>query len=96
MGSAPSEDEANAYTTGQVVAAAVEAVGCAEQGDCQQQLMDWLHENEVDTVVGPLSWDAEGRPQGAHLIQQYVDGEIKIVLPAEAQEADFVYPKPAW
>ncbi len=95
-GTPPGEDEANGYTTGQVVAAAVEAAGCAEQGECQQELIDWLHENEVETVVGPLSWDADGRPQAAHMIQQYVGGEIKIVLPEEAQEADFVYPKPAW
>jgi branched-chain amino acid transport system substrate-binding protein len=95
-GNPPAEDEANAYTTGQVVAAAVEAVGCAEQGDCQQQLIDWLRENEVETVVGPLSWDEAGRPQGAHMIQQYVDGEIRIVLPEEAAEAEFVFPKPAW
>lgn len=96
FGAAPSEDEANAYTTGQVVSAAVEAVGCAEQGECQQQLIDWLHANEVDTVVGPLSWDEAGRPLGAHLIQQYVGGEIKIVLPADTAEADFIFPKPAW
>ncbi len=95
-GNPPSEDEANAYTTGQVVAAAVQAVGCAEQGDCQQQLIDWLHGNTVDTVVGPLSWDAQGRPQSAHLIQQYVDGEIRIVLPQDTAEAQFTYPKAPW
>jgi branched-chain amino acid transport system substrate-binding protein len=95
-GNPPSEDEANAYTTGQVVAAAVTAVGCAEQGDCQQQLVDWLRGNTVDTVVGPLSWDAQGRPQSAHLIQQYVDGEIRIVLPQDAAEAEFTYPKAPW
>ncbi|MBW9209094.1 amino acid ABC transporter substrate-binding protein [Mumia sp. zg.B21] len=95
-GTPPGEDEANAYTTGQVVAAAVEAVGCAEQGDCQKELIDWLRDNEVDTVVGPLSWDEAGRPQGAHMIQQYVDGQIKIVLPEDVKEADIVNPKPAW
>lgn len=95
-GNPPGEDEANAYTTGQVVAAAVEAVGCAEQGDCQQQLVDWLHENEIDTVVGPLTWDATGKPQGAHLIQQYVDGEITIVLPEDTAEAAPIFPKPEW
>ncbi|OZM77342.1 amino acid ABC transporter substrate-binding protein [Pseudonocardia sp. MH-G8] len=95
-GNPPSEDEANAYTTGQVVAAAVQAVGCAEQGDCQQQLIDWLRGNTVDTVVGPLSWDAQGRPQSAHLIQQYVDGEIRIVLPQDTAEAEFTYPKAPW
>lgn len=96
-GTPPAEDEANAWTTGEVVAAAVEGVGCADPSpECQSQLIDWLRENEVDTVVGPLSWDADGRPEGAHLIQQYVDGEIEIVLPEDAQEAEFVFPKPAW
>ena len=97
-GEAPQEDEANAYTTGQVVAAAVEAVGCAEQGDCQQQLVDWLRNNTVDTVVGPLSWDEAGRPQSAHMILQYIDDEIQIVLAEgeEATQADLVYPKPEW
>jgi branched-chain amino acid transport system substrate-binding protein len=96
-GEAPGEDEANAWTTGQVVAAAVEAVECAEPDpDCQSKLIDWLHENEVETVVGPLSWDDKGRPQSAHMIQQWVDGEIKIVLPEDQAEAEFIYPKPAW
>jgi branched-chain amino acid transport system substrate-binding protein len=96
FGKAPEEDQANGYTTGQVVTAAVEAVGCAEQGDCQQKLIDWLHANKVETVVGPLSWDATGKPQGAHMIQQWIGGDIKIVLPADAKEADLIYPKPAW
>jgi branched-chain amino acid transport system substrate-binding protein len=92
----PDEDQANAYTTGQVVAAAVTAVGCAEQGDCQKKLVDWVHANQVETVVGPLSWDQTGKPQGAHMIQQWIGGDIKIVLPGPVKEADFVYPKPAW
>ncbi|MFI7491791.1 amino acid ABC transporter substrate-binding protein [Micromonospora echinaurantiaca] len=96
FGTAPEEDEANAYTTGQVVAAAVTAVGCAEQGECQQKLVEWVRGNTVETVVGPLSWDETGKPKGAHMIQQWVGGEIQIVLPAEAKEADLVYPKPAW
>ncbi|HWM10788.1 MAG TPA: amino acid ABC transporter substrate-binding protein [Solirubrobacteraceae bacterium] len=96
FGTPPTEDEANAYTTGQVVAAAVEAAGCAEQGECQQKMVDWLHDNEVETVVGPLKWDAAGRPQGAHMIQQYVDGKIQIVLPEDVKEAEFVSPKPEW
>ncbi|WP_422768720.1 amino acid ABC transporter substrate-binding protein [Plantactinospora sp. WMMC1484] len=96
FGTPPEEDEANAYTTGQVVAAAVTAAGCAEQGECQQKLVDWIRGNEVETVVGPLTWDATGKPQGAHMIQQWVGGQIQIVLPAEAKETDLVYPKPAW
>ncbi|MEE6272124.1 amino acid ABC transporter substrate-binding protein [Georgenia wangjunii] len=93
----PQEDEANGYTTGQVVQAAVEAVGCADPStECQQQLIDWLHENTVDTVVGPLAWDEAGRPNGAHMILQYTDGEIQIVLPEDTAQAELVYPKPEW
>ncbi|TDC95497.1 branched-chain amino acid ABC transporter substrate-binding protein [Saccharopolyspora aridisoli] len=96
-GSEPKEDEANAWTTGQVVAAAVRAVGCADPDPrCQRKLIDWLHGNAVDTVVGKLSWDATGKPQGAHLIQQYVDGQIRIVLPDDTEEAALIHPKPAW
>jgi branched-chain amino acid transport system substrate-binding protein len=96
FGNEPGEDEANGYTAGQVVAAAVTAVGCAEQGGCQKKLVDWLHSHPVDTVVGPLKWDAQGRPQGAHMIQQWVKGKIQIVLPENLKEADLVFPKPAW
>nr|BFE72763.1 amino acid ABC transporter substrate-binding protein [Actinoplanes digitatis] len=96
FGKEPEEDQANAYTTGQVVAAAVTAAGCAEQGDCQKKLVDWVHANKVETVVGPLSWDAAGKPQGAHMIQQWLGGSIKIVLPEPVKEADLLYPKPAW
>jgi branched-chain amino acid transport system substrate-binding protein len=97
FGMDPQEDEANGYTTGQVVQAAVEAVGCAEQGECQQQLIEWLHANTVeDTVVGPLAWDEAGRPNGAHMILQYQEGEIVIVLPDSAAQAELLYPKPEW
>ncbi|MGN9778233.1 amino acid ABC transporter substrate-binding protein [Micromonospora sp. H33] len=96
FGSPPEEDEANAYTTGQVVAAAVTAVGCAEQGECQKKLVEWVRTNTVETVVGPLSWDETGKPKGAHMIQQWVGGKIQIVLPADAKETELVYPKPAW
>ncbi len=96
-GEAPAEDQANAWTTGQVVTAAVEAVECADPDpECQQQLIDWLRENEVETVVGPLTWDEAGRPQGAHMIQQWVDGKIRIVLPEDQSEAEFIPVKPRW
>ncbi|MFJ9587553.1 amino acid ABC transporter substrate-binding protein [Streptomyces acidicola] len=97
FGEAPEEDEANAYTTGQVVAAAVEAAECASQDpDCQGKLVEWLRGNTVQTVVGPLKWDDKGRPQSAHMIQQWVDGEIQIVLPEAQRETGPVYPKPKW
>ena len=93
------EDAANAYTVGEILQQAVEAVGCAEPSDeCQTRLRDHIRDNEFQTVVGPLTWDEAGRPQSAHFIQQWQDGRIEIVLPEEegVQTAEIVYPKPEW
>jgi branched-chain amino acid transport system substrate-binding protein len=98
-GEDPDEDAANAFTVGEVVTAAVEEVGCAEQGEeCQRALADYIRDTEFDTIVGPLSFDEAGRPEQAHMILQWQDGQIEIVLPEESdvQTADITFPKPAW
>lgn len=92
-GAAPSEDAANSYTAGQVLAEAVEAVGSLDQ----KEIKDWLHENTVETIVGPLDWDETGRPQGDMLLGQFQDGEIKIIGPDSAATTDEpIYAKPEW
>lgn len=95
FGEEPSEDPANAYTVGQVVAQAVEAVGSVED---QAALRDFIRENTFETVVGPLSFNERGEPQGAHMILQWQDGAIEIVLPEDSpvQTAEVIYPKPEW
>ncbi|GAA4069813.1 amino acid ABC transporter substrate-binding protein [Nonomuraea soli] len=91
------EDAANGFTVGQVVEAAVNAVKCVEPTrECQDKLADHIRQGTFDTVVGPLSFDEQGRPEQAHMIQQYVGGKVEIVLPAEAKTADIVFPKQAW
>ena len=84
------EDAADGYAAAQVLQAAVEAVGSI---DDQEALADWLHENEVDTILGPLSWDETGAPQGEFLIGQWQDGKPEIVLPEDAATAEI---KAAW
>lgn len=92
------EDPAQGYAVGQVVAAAVEAVGCAEATpECQGALRDWLRENTVDTVMGPLAWDERGVGQGAYVMLQWQDEAIEIVLPeGPAQSSEVIFPKPGW
>jgi branched-chain amino acid transport system substrate-binding protein len=94
----PNEDAANGYTVGQIAAAAIQAVGCAEQGDCQTKLRDHVLKTEFKTVVGPLSFEADGRPKSAHMIQQKIDGKTEIVLPAgqPVTTAELLFPKPEW
>jgi branched-chain amino acid transport system substrate-binding protein len=81
------EDAADAYAAAQVFQKAVEEVGAI---DDQEALANWLHENEVDTILGPLSWDEAGRPQGEFLIGQWQDGKAEIVLPEEAATSDTI------
>jgi branched-chain amino acid transport system substrate-binding protein len=98
-GSEADEDAANGFTTGEIVEAAVKAVGCAEQGeDCQKRLADHIRRNTFDTIVGPLRFDEAGRPQSAHMILQWQGGEVKIVLPNDptVKTADIQYPKAPW
>jgi len=83
------EDAADAYATAQVMQAAVEGVGSVARED-QSKLADWLRENEVETILGPLTWDDAGRPEGEFLIGQWQDGKPQIVLPEEAATSDSI------
>lgn len=93
FGSAPTEDAANSYTAGQVLAAAVTAVGRIDQ----KALAAWLHAHTVNTIVGPLRWDAAGDPEGSLLLAQWQNGRLQIVAPkSAATTATVVNPKPGW
>jgi branched-chain amino acid transport system substrate-binding protein len=81
------EDAADAYAAAQVLQKAVEEVGSIEN---QLALADWLRENEVETILGPLSWDDDGRPEGEFLVGQWQSGVPEIVLPEEAATSDQV------
>jgi branched-chain amino acid transport system substrate-binding protein len=86
------EDAADAYATAQVLEAAVKAVGTIDR-ERQLELADWLRENEVDTILGPLTWDDLGRPEGEFLVGQWQSGVPEIVLPEEAATSDEIIPE---
>src|SRR5262249_52472997 len=50
----PAEDAADAFAAAQVLQAAANAVGSLDQA----KMRDWLHANTVQTILGPLSWQA--------------------------------------
>jgi branched-chain amino acid transport system substrate-binding protein len=83
------EDAADAYAAGEVLQAAVEANETVARED-QLKLADWLRQNEVETILGPLRWDETGAPQGEYLIGQWQDGKAEIVLPEEAATSDTI------
>lgn len=92
-GALPAEDAADAFAAAQVLQAAVEAVGSLDQ----EKIKDYLHSNEVETILGPLSWNEKGEPQGDFILAQWQSGKVEVVGPADAATVDtVVYPKPAW
>jgi branched-chain amino acid transport system substrate-binding protein len=93
FGSPPTEDAANSYTAGQVLAAAVKGVGRIDQ----RALAAWLHTHTVSTIVGPLKWDKAGDPLGSLLLAQWQGGVLQIVAPrSAATTAHVVNSKSAW
>jgi branched-chain amino acid transport system substrate-binding protein len=90
---APEEDAADAFAAAQVLQRAVEAAG----GIDQDRMADWLHANQVDTILGPLRWDATGAPQSDFLLAQWQGGKSEIILPKEVATTDkAVHPKQDW
>lgn len=91
--SIPAEDAADAFAAAQVLQTAVEAVGDIDQ----TAIKDYLHANEVETLLGTLSWDETGAPQQAFLLAQWQGPQAEIVLPEEVATTEtIVNPKPDW
>lgn len=90
FGEPPPEDAADGFAAGQMIAAAVKGVGRIDQ----TALADWLRNHTVSTVLGDLSWDDDGRPEGEFLIGQWINGEARIILPKQYATAE--QPAPGW
>jgi len=86
------EDAANAFTVGQVLQQAVEKIKSLDN----KQLIEELHRGTYKTVVGPLSFDAVGRPKGSFMLLQWRGNRFLIVAPDNRAEGAPVWPKPRW
>lgn len=76
-----------------IPASAVEAVGSLDQ----DRISDWLHNNKVQTILGPLTWDQAGAPQQAFILAQWQDNQPKVVLPSGVANTDtIIFPKKGW
>ena len=87
------EDAANAFTVGQVLQQAVENIGNIDNA----ALIEELHQGSYETIVGPLSFDETGTPQGTFMLLQWQGENFIIVGPPDRAETDPIAPpKPAW
>jgi len=86
------EDSANAFTVGQVLQQAAEKIKSIDN----KALIEELHRGTYKTVVGPLSFDAAGRPKGSFLLLQWRGPKFLIVYPPKRAQAAPAWPKPRW
>jgi branched-chain amino acid transport system substrate-binding protein len=92
MGDVP-EDAANAFTVGQIMQQAIEKIQSIDNA----ALIEELHRGSYQTVVGPLSFDETGAPQGSFMLLQWQGENFVIVGPKDRAEVDpLPPPKPAW
>lgn len=86
------EDVANGFTVGQVLQQAVENIQSIDNA----ALIEELHQGTYQTVVGPLSFDEVGKPQGSFMLLQWQGDTFSIVGPAERAQTEAIWPKPEW
>ena len=83
---------AEAYATGQLVEAVAKQTGKIDNAT----LIATLHKGTWPTLLGDLSWDAYGSPNGTFHLIQWQGGKLVPVFPAGIAKAAPVYPKPNW
>jgi len=87
------EDAANAFTVGQVLEQAIKKIGSIDN----TALINELHQGTYKTVVGPISFDETGAPQGNYMLLQWQGDNFIIVGPGSRAQADpKAPPKPNW
>ena len=55
-----------------------------------------LHQGSWPTLMGQLSWDAIGQPQGSTDLVQWIDGSLQVVYPPDQAKHPATVTKPAW
>src|SRR5689334_16946944 len=74
---------AEAYAAGQLVEAVATKTGKIDNGT----VIATLHQGSWPTVLGDLSWDAVGRPNGSFALIQWQNGKLVPVYPAKVAQA---------
>ncbi|HEU5158720.1 MAG TPA: amino acid ABC transporter substrate-binding protein [Streptosporangiaceae bacterium] len=83
---------AEAYACGQLVEQVAARTGAVDNAT----IVRALRSDSWPTLVGNLSWDADGAPRGSYLLAQWIDGRLTPVYPPAKALHRPVDPKLAW
>ena len=83
---------AEAYATGQVIEDEAKQTGKVDN----KTIIAALHKGSWPTLVGNLSWDANGSPTGSVALSEWVNGKLVPVFPPHQAKHAPVTPKPDW
>ena len=83
---------AEAYAAGQLLEAVAKKTGKIDNAT----IISTLHSGTWPTLLGDLSWDAIGQPQGSFVLIQWFGGQLVPVIPADRATVPPVFPKPGW
>lgn len=78
------------YAAVQIVAAAIEDAGTLDR----DAIRDAILETDMETVIGPVTFNEDGTGNVVTAILQYQGGRPELVWPAEFATAEFAYPAP--
>lgn len=80
------------YAAIQVIVDAIERAGTLNP----DALRDAVAATNMETIKGPIAFNANGTPIREYFAVQYIDGVETIIWPKEMAERDPVFPFPAW
>lgn len=86
------DNSAEAYAVGQLVQDVAQKTGKVDNAT----LISALHSGTWPTLLGDLSWDASGAPQGQYNLVQWQKGILTPIWPASNAKATPLVPKPNW
>jgi branched-chain amino acid transport system substrate-binding protein len=83
---------AEAFACGQILEAVAAKTGKIDN----PTIISTLHQGTWPTVLGDLSWGADGAPSGSFNLIQWQGGKLVPVFPAAVAKATPIFPKPSW
>lgn len=79
-----------AYACVQIIAAAIEKAGTLDR----EAVRDAMAATDVETVIGPVTFNADGTGNVLNPLIQWQSGKLELVWPSDHATSEFIYPAP--